>query len=479
MKKIKKKAIIILSVLLATVMVTASGCSFTSSSEKDPVSIIQDAYGNEQFRISFSSEGLAAPLEDVYYTASSIPKLPTPERVGYIFAGWYFDSALTQPYEDEYLLIMMKDITLYARWIEESMDANGTYAIEFDACVVDGSVTEGALTQIYGGYDDFSEAIVEDETYIEKTDDAVQLKLTYDTGVNVPFGATAVYTVAISGQSANNAYIAERITAETDTQKTVFINIDNFDITDTLYLSIQWINYKVDMDSSERAETTTTYTIAFKITRFIGFDRAYADTTRTLDDGYYLVRSYFRLVTNDETMMETFNPVYSYLYAENGNYTLIKPFAAYPFTEITAAEGITQEQLYSRYTNYYKILAGYDAVIPDGDVGTDSSTENMIENWNLGYYREISYEFHADTGQCYYVIDMGDDYKSEIILQSTSTGMESSGFMGLTGKRLRIDYDYMIPLDDSADSARRFCRGLYSARRRQFCVFVHNALLCF
>ena len=135
------------------------------------------------------------------------------------------------------------------------------------------------------------------------------------------------------------------------------------------------------MDSSERAETTTTYTIAFKITRFIGFDRAYADTTRTLDDGYYLVRSYFRLVTNDETMMETFNPVYSYLYAENGNYTLIKPFAAYPFTEITAAEGITQEQLYSRYTNYYKILAGYDAVIPDGDVGTDSSTENMIENW--------------------------------------------------------------------------------------------------
>ena len=450
MKKIKKKAIIILSVLLATVMVTASGCSFTSSSEKDPVSIIQDAYGNEQFRISFSSEGLAAPLEDVYYTASSIPKLPTPERVGYIFAGWYFDSALTQPYEDEYLLIMMKDITLYARWIEESMDANGTYAIEFDACVVDGSVTEGALTQIYGGYDDFSEAIVEDETYIEKTDDAVQLKLTYDTGVNVPFGATAVYTVAISGQSANNAYIAERITAETDTQKTVFINIDNFDITDTLYLSIQWINYKVDMDSSERAETTTTYTIAFKITRFIGFDRAYADTTRTLDDGYYLVRSYFRLVTNDETMMETFNPVYSYLYAEDGNYTLIKPFAAYPFTEITAAEGITQEQLYSRYTNYYKILAGYDAVIPDGDVGTDSSTENMIENWNLGYYREISYEFHADTGQCYYVIDMGDDYKSEIILQSTSTGMESSGFMGLTGKRLRIDYDYMIPLDDSA-----------------------------
>ena len=450
MKKIKKKAIIILSVLLATVMVTASGCSFTSSSEKDPVSIIQDAYGNEQFRISFSSEGLAAPLEDVYYTASSIPKLPTPERVGYIFAGWYFDSALTQPYEDEYLLIMMKDITLYARWIEESMDANGTYAIEFDAYIVDGSVAEGALTQIYGGYDDFSEAIVEDETYIEKTDDAVQLKLTYDTGVNVPFGATAVYTVAISGQSANNAYIAERITAETDTQKTVFINIDNFDITDTLYLSIQWINYKVDMDSSERAETTTTYTIAFKITRFIGFDRAYADTTRTLDGGYYLVRSYFRLVTNDETMMETFNPVYSYLYAENGNYTLIKPFAAYPFTEITAAEGITQEQLYSRYTNYYKILAGYDAVIPDGDVGTDSSTENMIENWNLGYYREISYEFHADTGQCYYVIDMGDDYKSEIILQSTSTGMESSGFMGLTGKRLRIDYDYMIPLDDSA-----------------------------
>lgn len=446
--KVKQIFALLLSAAMGAAIFAQSGCSFSSSGDKDPVTIIQQAYGNEQFTISFSSEGLDEPLADVYYTASSIPKLPTPERVGYIFAGWYFDSALTQPYEDEYLLIKMCDLTLYAKWIEESMDANGTYAIEFDAYIVEGSVTLGTLTQQTGGYEDFSDAIVEDETYIEKTDDSVQLKLTYDTGVNVPFASTAVYTVAIANQSANNAYVSERITAETDTQKTVFINIDNFDISDTLYLSVQWINYRDDsLTSEERSQTTTYYTVAFDITRFIGFDRSYADTSGTLEDGYYLVRSYFRLIDNSETMLETFNPVYSYLYAEDGNYTLIKPFAAYPYGEITSAEGVTAEQLYSRYTNYYKVLAGYDAAIPDDeDVGTDSSTENMIENWGLGYYREISYEFHADTGQCYYVIDMGDDYKSEIILQSTSTAMG----VGLSEKRLRIEYDCMIPLDDSA-----------------------------
>lgn len=68
-----------------------AGC--TSQSATTPQDVIKDAYGNQQFKISFNSEGLDTPIADMTYTSESMPALPAPERVGYIFSGWYLDSS--------------------------------------------------------------------------------------------------------------------------------------------------------------------------------------------------------------------------------------------------------------------------------------------------------------------------------------------------------------------------------------------------
>ena len=149
---------------LLTVCLLFAGCSAFSKTSEDPREVIQDAYGDQQYIIYFNSQGLETPISSLYYTASYIPKLPIPKKVGYVFAGWYFDAEYTQPYEDDYLLIRMRNVTLYARWIEEAIVANGTYAIEFSAAIVPESVKKGRLTDAVGGYDDFSQDIVAEGT---------------------------------------------------------------------------------------------------------------------------------------------------------------------------------------------------------------------------------------------------------------------------------------------------------------------------
>ena len=73
-----------------------AGCSNNAKNPSDPKDAIIDKYGNTQFKITFDATKLATPISDMYYSAKNMPVLPTPEKVGYVFAGWYFDSALTK-----------------------------------------------------------------------------------------------------------------------------------------------------------------------------------------------------------------------------------------------------------------------------------------------------------------------------------------------------------------------------------------------
>ena len=103
-----------------------AGCSvLTNSAATDPYSAIKQAYGTQQFTISFNSENLAEPIEDMTYTAYNIPKLPTPRRVGYVFDGWFFDSNYQTQYFDNVLYLYMRDVTLYAKWVKEELVQNG------------------------------------------------------------------------------------------------------------------------------------------------------------------------------------------------------------------------------------------------------------------------------------------------------------------------------------------------------------------
>ena len=166
MKGKKSVFILILAMLLC---LTVGLCACNEVSDKNPYDVIQDAYGDDEFVISFNSEGLDEPVTDVSYSANNMPVLPIPTRVGYIFEGWYLDSEYTIPYIDGILYLYMRDVTMYAKWSPVSFEIDGTYDIEFQAAIVEGSVKKGALTDEYGGYADFSEAIIAEETYFEKS----------------------------------------------------------------------------------------------------------------------------------------------------------------------------------------------------------------------------------------------------------------------------------------------------------------------
>ncbi len=102
----RKRILAIVFALIAALSMAFAGCS--SQSATTPQDVIKDAYGNQQFKISFNSEGLDTPIADMTYTAESMPALPTPERVGYIFSGWYLDSSYTIPYTDGILYYIAK-----------------------------------------------------------------------------------------------------------------------------------------------------------------------------------------------------------------------------------------------------------------------------------------------------------------------------------------------------------------------------------
>ena len=187
----KKKVIVRLTAGLAALFCVfgAAGCA-AAVIPSDPKDAIIDKYGNTQFKITFDSKDLASPLSDMYYSANSMPVLPTPEKVGYVFAGWYFDSALTKvcDVENGDLYWQMKNVTLYPKWEKEAIVNNGTYEIDYDAHIVEDSVVKGILADKYGWYN-LAEDIIANETYIEKNDQGTYLRIQYDSHERGPIFA--------------------------------------------------------------------------------------------------------------------------------------------------------------------------------------------------------------------------------------------------------------------------------------------------
>ena len=272
----KKRILVILLAFITAFCTIFAGCSVQSSGT--PQEVIKDAYGNQQFKISFYSGSLDTPIADMTYSAESMPVLPTPERVGYIFSGWYLDSSYTIPYTDGILYLYMRDVVLYAKWEQETFETDGTYDIDFSANITE-ITYKGELADEYGWYD-FTNAIVEDETYIEKTESGLLLKLQYEAPVIVPFAQSDVYTVTVSSLSAATVQKSEEITPDNDTVKTLYFNIDEHDLTVPIYFTVSCLNYDdLNMVSTDRIKTQVTYTVEFKFDRLIGFSRPFVDTS--------------------------------------------------------------------------------------------------------------------------------------------------------------------------------------------------------
>lgn len=464
MKKLFSKVVI--WVLCAVSLAALPSCS-KAGSTRTPQDVIKEAYGDTEYKISFSSEGLDAPLEDLTYTAKSIPVLPVPQKVGYVFGGWFFDKEYHTQYQDNLLLMTMGDVTLYAKWLKEDLAVSGTYDIDFVAEILEDTVKEGKNAAEFGGYKKFPDNISVENTYIEKSDNDLLLKIEYDCMDPEPYGALAdSYKITVNAlKNPSSVYIKESVNSLSDTVKTIYIRITDLDLSVPIYLDVETTNWNAEgLSDEERYGTTTTYTVAFRITRLIGFKTPYVDTSVPLEDGYYLVRSYFKTIENKSSMGDGFNSVFSYLKAENGKYKLIKPFTPYAGL-VKFTLGKLEEPYYQNL--FYRMMS----FMPNqycfelDTTGFDGEVESSYypETYRAKKYVDYSVEFHTDDYKIYSIIDLGTNFKREFgILYSVSGFMEVAGGMGSGLQILYMDYDHIIRLSDENVDYRELSGDSYS-----------------
>lgn len=447
----KKNSFIKILLMSGLGALTLSSCT---SNQSDPIDVIKDHYGDKQFKISFSSEGLEKPLSDIIYSANNIPKLPTPSKVGFRFAGWYFDTQYTKPYETDYLYTKMCDVTLYAKWEKEEFINNGIYEIEYSAKILPNTIVKGSLADEYG-YLEFPKDIISDETYIEKNNNGVFLRIQYDMRYHCPTldddGNPGILTYTVS-DTAGRVSSTESIIDRTGTIQTIYYDLANLNIADPIMLNVEFYNWNANLKNEEdRSKTKVGYTVEFDITRFIGYTTSFVDANDHLEDGYYLVKTHYANFNKAATMLDMFNPVYSYLIASGGHYKLVKPMNAYNsdiIGDLKDQDYIHVKTGFARDIAYFKfdqkIVATDDMVEEDNYGKTD-----WISFFNAEYFSGLTYEFHADTGKYYYVFDLGDKANVDLFLVGASTGAMTEMFnMGPTYKRLVIDYSSMVKLSD-------------------------------
>ncbi len=449
MKKTGKLLLILAVFLMCGIILVAC-----SDVVKTPSELIKDVYGNTEFTLSFSAEGIEEPIADIKYTANSMPSLPTPQRLGYIFGGWYLDENYTTRYTDGILYLYMKNITLYAKWEKEDFSQDGVYDIELDCEIVQDSVKYGEIvTEI--GYKNFADSIVAEQTWIEVVGGERLLKIQYDCGVTVPYGQKSVFTVAPSAKSSSYVHVQEIIASDAETLKNIFINIDklfegkDYDISQPIYLDIAATDWETpDILNSDREKTTVQYTVEIRISRFIGLSNTYIDHETPLEDGFYLVKAHYLQESARATMMETYNPVYGYIYAKNGKYKLIKQFT--PYAGLVGVEN----KILSPFTlNYYHRAMTYSLIQLYFGIDYDFSSGEVVESnyypetYNADYYGDFITEFHADSGKYYAIYDLNEDLTKQIMFMGAVTGfMEVAGAMGQMNMVMTLDYEHIVKL---------------------------------
>lgn len=455
----KKKFImrVLTGLMVVLFMFAAVGCNTDSGVPSDPKDAIIDKYGNTQYKITFDATNLASPISDMYYSAKNMPVLPTPEKVGYVFAGWYFDSALTKvcDVENGDLYWQMKNITLYPKWEKEAIVNNGTYDIDFEAHIVEDSVVKGILADKYGWYN-LAEDIVAAETYIEKNEQGAFLRIQYNSRVRGPIfaenggGEFEVQTYTVTD---NNGRINEGLSIldRTSLIQTIYYDISGLDLADEIVLNVAYYNWAAKLEDGEtREQCSVSYKVSFNITRFIGFSKSFINTDGKLDNGVYLVPTHYTGLDKSAGMLDNFHPVYAYLVAENGNYTLVKPLSAYN-SDIMG--NLVGDDFFNRTTGYCRDFAYFltnqknVVKIADDDPNYNSYYRPALleaKTWGT-----LTYEFHADTGAYYYTFDLGDVLTNDIILYGGSTGaMEQMFSFPFSYRRLTISYDSMVRISD-------------------------------
>lgn len=427
--KRKSFLVALLIIFAVSVSLALSGCTaFSGTKSNDPYEAIKEVYGTEEFTITFNSENLSEPIDDMTYTAYNMPTLPTPSRVGYVFDGWYFDQNYTTVYYEDVLYLYMCDVTLYAKWVKEELVQNGVYDIDVQLAVVDDSITKGSLADKYGNSPEFFLSDVDtDNMQVEKVGDRILFRFSYDIRTGETFGSSEMYSIAVNtSMMGSSIQVAERIVPQSETNRTIYFDISGIDLDDTMYFTVSAYKWDANVDEGENIDNTRiSFTLAVTITQFYGLTSLFADTDIALEDGYYSVKSYYQ-----SDMMSAYDAVYSYIYAENGHYFLIKPFT--PFT------GYVGEDFSTDY--YYDIST---AMMPA------QYYYCIDESGNFSAYKSTEIEFHADTGRYYFIFDLGTDVKQDIAFTFVIGGpMQVTFHMGSSEMILDIDYSTMTKITE-------------------------------
>gem|GEM_PF-5654168 len=82
---------------------------------------------DEKFTVSFNTNGGSSIASQTVNAGEKVTKPADPTKANNKFAGWYCDSALTQPYD--FSSQVLSSFTLYAKWTAES----GTYTVTFNS----------------------------------------------------------------------------------------------------------------------------------------------------------------------------------------------------------------------------------------------------------------------------------------------------------------------------------------------------------
>ena len=147
--------------------------------------------------VTFETNGGSTIPADIIDASFVMPANPT--KAGYIFDGWYFDSALTQPATNGAILTKAESFTIYAKWIEivvinVTFETNGGSTIPADVIdddfvmpadptkagyIFDGWYFDSALTQPATNGAILSKA--ESFTIYAKWEEVVVITITFET----------------------------------------------------------------------------------------------------------------------------------------------------------------------------------------------------------------------------------------------------------------------------------------------------------
>ncbi|MBO7178219.1 MAG: InlB B-repeat-containing protein [Clostridia bacterium] len=411
----KKKFLFVSIIICLLLAVLLTGCSFLGGGDDE-----------KEYKLIFVGTSIpSAPVVDGVVT---LPKNPT--REGYVFDGWYVDSACTILFDQKYLNEhpITSDIRLYHRWVEIgsndvtfTLDVNGGVAlVDAEVVITKGVHSEQTLpVPTRGGYvfvgwydaEVGGNQIADEEGIVSyyNGEDATLYARWEETTYEIIVNSMDATVGSVSGGKANATYLEEiTITATT---------------LDDNYIFVGW--FEGDDLVSEDLE------YEFEVTEDVTFTAKWIGEER-------VVNFYRNYTEGDESFVS-----YTYNYGSQVSYTPSRR-AGYSFIgwydnvdcvgEPVCVNGIFEKMTYANNTCLYAGWSEGHDQLQYAPIGSTNAVKVVGVNDGAGAIIHIPTEWSG-----YDVTTIGanvfkNSNKNAIIISSSITAIEDGAFDGATAK---------------------------------------------